>query len=310
MTSTWQQHVGWQRDWVWRGWHIRYSYAYPSVHKSLQTPLLLLHGFGASIGHWRKNIEVWGRDRPVYALDLVGFGASRKPDIEYNAALWVEQVWDFWQTFIGVPTIVVGNSIGSTVAVSLLGKHPEAVGGLVMLNVADTSLEREMTPRVLHPIVDGLKKAIVAPWLLNPTFKFVKQPQRARKWAKLAYHNPEAVTDELMDIFLTPAAEAEAQTAFGRIIQGMTGSRFCPNLRQIVAASDIPILLVWGEEDRLIPRSVADRLIEANPRIDFKLLPNTGHCPHDEQPELVNQLVSQWLGKASASLTANSFHLN
>lgn len=91
---SWQERIGNQRDWIWRGWQTRYSY-FPTQTISLeakQTPLILIHGFGASIEHWRHNIPVLGQEYPVYALDLLGFGASRKADTEYTVKLWVEQV--------------------------------------------------------------------------------------------------------------------------------------------------------------------------------------------------------------------------
>ena len=74
----WQERVGNQRDWVWRGWQTRYTYVRPPEINSQTKPLILLHGFGASIGHWRHNLEVLGQYHTVYALDMLGFGASEK----------------------------------------------------------------------------------------------------------------------------------------------------------------------------------------------------------------------------------------
>ena len=72
----WQDKLGNQRDWVWRGWQIRYTFIRPREYSPKEVPLILIHGFGASIGHWRKNLEVLGSHHTVYALDLLGFGAS------------------------------------------------------------------------------------------------------------------------------------------------------------------------------------------------------------------------------------------
>ncbi|NER06373.1 MAG: alpha/beta fold hydrolase, partial [Okeania sp. SIO3C4] len=122
-TSNWQKKIGSQRDWVWRGWQIRYTYVRCQDcdetlegHKLENPPILLLHGFGASIGHWQHNINVLSQKHTVYALDLVGFGASEKAIANYDASFWVEQVYEFWQTFIQVPVILIGNSTGSLVS--------------------------------------------------------------------------------------------------------------------------------------------------------------------------------------------------
>lgn len=70
-------------------------------------PLLLVHGFGASIGHWRKNIPVLAAGGyRVYAIDLLGFGSSDKPALNYTVELWQEQLKDFWTAHIQEPTVL------------------------------------------------------------------------------------------------------------------------------------------------------------------------------------------------------------
>ena len=64
-------------------------------------PLLLIHGFGASVYHWRYNIPVLARDYHVYAIDLLGFGLSDKPIVEYNAELWRDQALAFIKEVVG-----------------------------------------------------------------------------------------------------------------------------------------------------------------------------------------------------------------
>ncbi len=107
MTTT----VHWQERG--RGWQTRYTYIRPTQENRQTTPLVLLHGFGASIGHWRHNLEVLGEQHTVYALDMLGFGASEKAPVNYSIELWVEQVYDFWKAFIRQPVILIGNSNGS-----------------------------------------------------------------------------------------------------------------------------------------------------------------------------------------------------
>ena len=75
----------------------------------------------------------------VYALDMLGFGASRKAQVNYKIDLWVEQVYDFWRTFIQQPIVLVGNSIGSLVCLAAAAAHPEMVKGVVMIGLPDMS---------------------------------------------------------------------------------------------------------------------------------------------------------------------------
>ena len=297
MLQTWHQKVGNQRDWVWRGWQTRYTYQRCSdrSHHPNLAPVLLLHGFGASIGHWQHNLEFLATHHPIYGLDLVGWGGSRKPEIKYDIDLWVDQVYDFWQAFVGQPMILIGNSIGSLVALVAAARHPEMAASLVMVSLPDLSAEQEMIPKPIQPLVNGIKRLILNPPLLHTLFRLVSQPKIARNWAKIAYANADRVTDDLVDLFLTPAQEKEAPAAFVKIMQGMTSSDFSPNIRQLLPEIQIPMLLLWGCEDRMIPPGTAAVLVKLNPRLELVNLEAAGHCAHDEVPDVVNHKIRTWL---------------
>jgi pimeloyl-ACP methyl ester carboxylesterase len=295
MLRTWHQKVGNQRDWVWRGWQTRYTYQRCRKDQTNSLPVLLLHGFGASIGHWQHNLAFLAAEHTVYGLDLVGWGGSRKPNVNYDIDLWVDQVYDFWQTFVGQPMILIGNSIGSLVALVAAARHPEMAATLVMVSLPDLSAEQEMIPRQIQPLVNRIKRAILNPPLLHTLFRVVSQPQVARKWAQIAYANPDRVTDELIDLFLTPAQEREAPAAFVKIMQGMTSSNFSPNIRKLLPAMKIPMLLLWGCQDRMIPPGTANVLLKLNPLLELIDLESAGHCAHDEVPDVVNNTIRTWL---------------
>jgi pimeloyl-ACP methyl ester carboxylesterase len=295
MLTTGDRQVGNQRDWVWRGWQTRYTYQRSSNETRRLAPVLLLHGFGASIGHWQHNLDFLATHHTVYGMDLVGWGGSRKPNIKYDIDLWVDQVHDFWQTFVGQPMILVGNSIGSLVALVAAARYPELATSLVMVSLPDLSAEQELIPKPIQPLVNGIKRIILNPPLLHTLFWIVSRPNVARKWAKIAYANPDRVTDDLIDLFLTPAQEQEAPAAFVRIMQGMTSSNFSPNIRKLLPTMQIPMLLLWGCEDRMIPPGTAAVLTKLNPRLELVNLEAAGHCAHDEVPDVVNEKIRTWL---------------
>jgi pimeloyl-ACP methyl ester carboxylesterase len=299
MLQTRDRKIGNQRDWVWRGWQTRYTYQRCSQSRRdserNSAPILLLHGFGASIGHWQHNLEFLAADHTVYGLDLVGWGGSRKPDIKYDIDLWVDQVHDFWQTFVGQPMILIGNSIGSLVALVAAARYPELAASLVMVSLPDLSAEQELIPKPIQPLVNGIKRVILNPPLLHTLFRIVSRPKVAQKWAQIAYANSDRVTDDLIDLFLTPAQEREAPAAFVKIMQGMTSSNFSPNIRKLLPEMQIPMLLLWGCEDRMIPPGTADVLIKLNPRLELVNLAGAGHCAHDEVPDVVNAKIRVWL---------------
>lgn len=157
MTTTlhWQERVGNQRDWVWRGWQTRYTYIRPNQNNHKTQPLILLHGFGASIGHWRHNLEVLAEHHTVYAIDMLGFGASEKAAANYSIDLWVEQVYDFWKTFIRQPHDFSRQFQRFTDFHGAAAAHPDMVLGIVMMSLPDPSLEQEVIPPVLRRLSDN-----------------------------------------------------------------------------------------------------------------------------------------------------------
>ncbi len=308
----WQQQVGSQRDWVWRGWQTRYTYirgtqsAYDQDDLDIKSPpLIFLHGFGASIGHWRKNLAILGQHHTVYALDMLGFGASQKAAVTYNVDLWVEQVYDFWRTFIQQPVVLVGNSIGSLVCVAAAAAHPEMVKGIVMLSLPDPSVEEEAIPDWLQPVVATVKSIVASPILLKTVFYVVRRPSFVRRWAAIAYANPAAVTDELVEILAGPAIDRGSAQAFSALLKAMTSAKFGPKVKALLPTLNIPMLLIWGRQDRMVPPSLARQFSNLNPKIRLVELDNAGHCPHDECPDEINQLLLEWLNTSLTSETCS-----
>jgi len=297
ISQHWQQRVGSQRDWVWRGWQTRYTYIRPDQPRQKTTPLILLHGFGTSIGHWRQNLAVLGEYHTVYALDMLGFGGSEKALVSYKVDLWVEQVYDFWRTFIRQPVVLVGNSIGSLVSLAAAARHPDMVQGVVMMSLPDPSLEAEAIPAFLQPVVAAVKSVVASPAVLKTLFRLVRRPSIARRWASLAYANPATVTDELIEILIGPAQDRGSAQAFYATVKAVTSAEPGLSVKTVLPTLEIPILLIWGQQDRMVPPVFARQFANYNPNVQLLTLENAGHCPHDECPELVNQAILTWIDK-------------
>lgn len=295
--QSWHKRIGYQRDWVWRGWQTRYSYlrAKKQPQDQQSPPIIFIHGFGASIEHWRHNLPVIAQNHTVYALDLLGFGASRKADTEYSTALWTEQVHDFWQTFIGVPVILVGNSIGSLVCLNATNTYPAMVQGLVMLSLPDVSVREDMLPPLVRPLVTRIENLFANPLLIKNLLKIVRRPNIIRKWAGLAYPNQEAVTDELVNILSSPAYDEGSGQTLLRLSRSVRKASFAKSVKDLLPQVNVPILLIWGLQDKMIPPTQAKAIARLNSRLNLIELENAGHCPHDEDPKQFNFLLLDWL---------------
>ncbi len=279
--------------WAWNG----HTIAYTAMGEG--QPLVLVHGFGASMGHWRKNIPVLAEaGYRVYALDLLGFGDSDQPQLDYTLDLWQDLLKDFWAELIQTPAVYVGNSIGGLLTLMMLADHPESAIAGAVLNCAGGLNHR---PEELHPPLNWVMGAftrVVSSEFLGPfVFSQVRRKHRIRSSLKQVYRNREAITDELIDMIHTPASKPTAQKVFASILTAPPGPKptdLLPNIQQ-------PLLVLWGENDPWTPikgadiyRKLAEDGDEAMP-VTFHSIPDTGHCPHDERPEIVNALMLDWL---------------
>lgn len=300
---SWQQCVGAQRDWMWRGWQTRYSYL--RAADSNTPPMLFLHGFGASIGHWKHNLPFFHQRHTVYALDLLGFGGSEKANTDYSIAqLWVDQVYDFWRTFINTPVILVGNSIGSLVCLIAAARYPQMVCATAMVNLPDASvlespvwLQRSLAAikTGLFPILWTTKTIFTSSLVFEPFFRWVRRPGMIRFWVRRAYANPDAVTDELVDILVQPTHDRGASRALRAMFNAKPTRRKKYFATQILPTLTIPMLLIWGRQDMLVPPKLAPLLAAYNDNMKLVELDNAGHCPQDECPEVVNDAIATWI---------------
>jgi pimeloyl-ACP methyl ester carboxylesterase len=275
--------------WQWQGHTITYTVAGEGP------PLVLVHGFGASLGHWRKNIPALAAEGyRVFALDLLGFGASAKPPLDYSLELWQQLLQDFWQTFIGEPTVFVGNSIGALLSLIMAVEHPDLSRGAVLLNCAGGLNHRpEELPLPLRWLMGTFSRVVNTPGVGQFLFNQVRRPSQIRRTLHQVYRNHEAITEELVDLLYQPSCDPTAHSVFAAILRAPAG----PSPQQLLPHLKRPLLVLWGEDDPWTPLA-GGRLFEqyAGPApVQFQGIAQTGHCPHDERPEVVNALVLNWL---------------
>ncbi|NJN59544.1 MAG: alpha/beta fold hydrolase [Leptolyngbyaceae cyanobacterium SL_5_9] len=281
-------------DWTWKGHRIRYT----AVGKG--KPLILVHGFGAAIGHWRKNIPALAAaGYRVFALDLLGFGGSDKPLLDYTLELWEELLKDFWVEQVQQPAVFTGNSIGGLLCLMVMAHHPEIAAGGVLLNCAGGLNHRPEELNLPLRWVMGTFTKLVSSDAIGPfLFNRIRQKSRLRRTLLQVYRDRQAVTDELIDLIYQPSCDPGAQKVFASILTAPPG----PSPSELLPLVKAPLLVLWGEADPWTPikgakiyQDLAEQAIETGHSVQFASIPNAGHCPHDECPEKVNQLMLDWL---------------
>ncbi len=286
MTTTHPRTV---QTWIWRGYAINYTV------QGTGQPLVLLHGFGASVGHWRKNIPVLAEHYQVYALDWLGFGASAKPALDYSLELWEAQLLDFLAEFVTEPVVLIGNSIGALIAL-MASAHaqPGKVRGTVLLNCAGGLTHRaEELPALMRPVMAAFQAGLRLPAIGEFLFDRVRSPKNIRQTLQQVYGNREAVTDELVDLLYQPSGDPGAAKVFINVITAATGTP----PEELLPLVKNPVLVFWGENDPWTPINRGQAFNQFHPDLTFIALAQTGHCPHDERPELVHGHMLPWLAQ-------------
>ena len=294
--------LGHQRFWSWRGWRIRYTYLRPDDPVAQQRPpMLLIHGFGASLEQWRSNLTTWGQQRPVYALDLLGFGHSQKPGTLLGANVWQAQVHDFWQAVIGQPVILLGHSLGALVALTATVQHPAMTHRLILLTLP--LARQELVAGWIDRLARGVESLVATPLLLRPLFLVVRRPGVIRKALTSIYQTPDRVDDELVELFTRPTLERGAARTLCYLVKSRTQPEFSDNTADLIHQVSAPILLLWGTQDKVLPTAWADQILTSNPPITYRAIEGAGHCLYDEVPDVVNGEIQSWLSSLSQTLT-------
>ena len=281
-----------QLDWTWQGHQIRYTVMGEGF------PLLLIHGFGASIGHWHKNIPILAdQGYRVFALDLLGFGASAKPALDYTLELWQEQIKEFWSSHIQAPTVFIGNSIGGLISLMLMSNYPEIAAGGVLINCAGGLNHRpDELNFPLRLVMGGFTKLVSSPVTGKFIFNTIRQKSRIRNTLYQVYRDRAAVTDELVEMLYNPSCDPGAQQVFASVLTAPAGA----TPQDLLPKRQHPLLVLWGADDPWTPikgAKIYQDLAASNPDVEFYSIANAGHCPHDEKPDIVNQYIARWLSQ-------------
>jgi len=252
--------------------------------------VVLIHGFGGSTYSWRDTIPALASDgyRAV-ALDLKGFGLSDKNfEEDYghpSQALFVAGVMDE----LGIDKAsIAGHSMGASVLGHFATLYPERVDKLVFVD-GTVSVDEDgsgfdpMSWLIQFPPVRQWARIIMR-WQLN------EETVSAR--LRTAYHDPEFVTKEIETGYLIPQRIKDWELALLGIVRDSNKNSLTTPLRNSI---DAPVLIVWGEQDTWVPISRGRVLAESLPSSDLSIIPDSGHLPMEEQAEVFNEILLDFL---------------
>jgi len=243
-------------------------------------PVVFLHGLGASMYAWRKNLAaVAGAGFRAIAFDNRGFGLSDKPPAPYDNAAYAHLVIGLLDSLGVSDAVLVGHSMGGAIAAEVAIEYPQRVRGLVLVGSAGLGAREPLLFRV-------------ARWpVLGPVVLAFRGRGFTARLLRATYFDPTKVTEADVDQYYAPVA----QPAYGRALRGALRQFQFDGLEGRLDKILAPTVVLWGEEDRWVPLGVGRALAAAITRSAFVSVPRAGHSVQEEAPDEVNHLLIKFL---------------
>jgi pimeloyl-ACP methyl ester carboxylesterase len=270
--------------------------------------IVLVHGLGGSHLNWDLFAPLLTAHARVWALDLPGFGRSepgaRKASVSANA----RALDRFLTEVVGEPAVLVGNSMGGMLSILATGERPEAVTGLVLLDPAVPGPRRATDPLV------ALMFAVYAIPLVGERVmrrRRTRQSElaRVRETLTLVGVDPDSIPPEVIDRSVTLLQEREDVEGMDRAFLAAARSLLRllvdpRSYRKAMASIRVPVLLVHGDRDRLVPVAAARDIARRHPDWRYLEMADVGHVPQLQEPEKLAAEVLGWLDDTAAARAA------
>jgi pimeloyl-ACP methyl ester carboxylesterase len=255
------------------------------------TPVVLIHGIGASIYAWRYALPALvGAGYRAVTFDNRGFGFSDKPAHGYSTGAYADLLVGLLDSLGIASAVLVGHSMGGAIAAETALRHPDRVRGLVLIDAAGYGVTWPGVMKIARaPFIGAFATTFRSRWITG-------------RILRSTFAHSEKVTEADVDQYYAPVAEPD----YGRSLRGVLREFAFDSLGGgRLAKLQPPTLIIWGENDRWIPVRDASRFSHEIPRNLLITLPGTGHNAAEESPEAVNRAVLDFLKEGLARVPEN-----
>ena len=254
--------------------------------------LILLHGFGASTFTWHKVMAPLAQNYTVIAYDRTGFGYTGRPmpgewsgNSPYSPLSQVEQLIALMDTLGIDKAVLVGSSAGGITAALTAVYYPERVNALILVAAA---IFQGGPPR-------WLSTALRIPQVERLGFLAMRQYYKHffDYTHKRAWHDPSKQTAEILAGYRKPMKGRNWDRALWEYVFAYESLNLERRLNEI----GIPVLIITGDDDRIVPQRGSEQIADQIPQAELVIVPETGHLPHEENPEVFLNVVNTFLEK-------------
>jgi len=253
------------------------------IEKGSGEPIILLHGFFFDTYMWNKNIDVLAERYKVYAFDLWGFGYSTRESLDYGYPLYTKQLRKFMEALEIPKASLIGQSMGGGTIINFTISNRERVNKIILVSAAGMPNRLPIMGRIsnlprLGEFLYGLNNNFVRRMTLGNTF----------------LHNKHLITEE----YFENATRFHKIRGSTEVMLHVTRKQFFYTLIEEIkklSLLDVPILVVWGREEKTISLDVGEEMHKILKGSRLEILDHAGHCSHDDQYALFNQLALDFL---------------
>lgn len=238
--------------------------------------LILLHGLGGYAERWRNVMPYLSKKYHLFAPDLIGFGQSDKPSVDYTMELFIKFTFEFLEAVGIKKTNMMGTSLGGQVVVECAATQNNIIEKIVL--IAPAGVMKKSTPAL-----DAYTMAALYP---------------SRETIKTAYQmmagEQRQVSEDSIDNFIQNMSRPNAKMVF---LSTLLGLKNAPDISEKLNTIKVPTLIIWGEDDKLIPLEYAQHFVSSINHCQFVVMRQCGHAPHVEEPGKLADIVTKFLSR-------------
>ena len=252
--------------------------------------LLLIHGMAGSSATWRAVLPQLSKKYRVVAPDLFGHGESAKPRGDYSLGAFAVSLRDLLDELGITRATVVGQSLGGGVAMQFVYQHRDYCQRLVLISSGGLGPDLSLTLRMLSaPGVELVLPVVASRPVLNVADKL-------GSWLKSAGIHSPSDSAEIWSAY-SSLSDGQARQAFLRTLRSVVDYRgqAVSAINRLHLSSGLPILLIWGDQDRIIPVAHGYAAHDAVAGSRLEVLAGVGHFPHVESPTAVVEILDDFI---------------
>lgn len=253
------------------GYKIRYI-----EEGSQKNIVVLLHGLGGIADRWLPVFPFLSKKYRIIAPDIIGYGKSDKPQVDYTLEFFTKFTLDFLDTLSLGKIFMIGTSLGGQIVAECAATQSQLIKKIVMVSPA--GIMKKSTP-----VLEAYTTAA-----LYPTRESVKMAYQ------LMMGQNKEVREKSIENFITNMSQPNAKMAF---LSTLLGLRNSPVITEKLQLIKIPALLVWGDEDKMIPFEYSRQFASAIKNCKFVTMKGYGHIPYEENPSEFSKIVLEFLSR-------------